>query len=259
MNKLVKKILSGAVAGAMVLSFAACSGSSSMTATEGKLVMATNAAFPPYEYVEGGEVVGIDAEIAQAIADKLGLELEIQDVDFDSIIAGVASGKYDMGMAGMTVTEERKQSVNFTTSYATGVQSVIIPDGSEITDIDTLLSGDYQIGVQKATTADIYLSDTPENGGVGTDRVTEYNNGADAVQALVTGKVDAVVIDNNPAEAFVAANPGLVILPTAYAEEEYAICVNLENQELLDAVNGALEELIADGTVDSIIAEYIHD
>lgn len=259
MNKLVKKILSASVACAMALSFVACSSSSSMTATEGVLVMATNAAFPPYEYVEGGAVVGIDAEIAQAIADKLGLTLEIQDVDFDAIIAGVASGKYDMGMAGMTITEERMQSVNFTTPYATGVQSVIVRVGSEITDIDTLLSGDYQIGVQKATTADIYLSDTPENGGVGVDRVTEYNNGADAVQALLADKVDAVVIDNNPAEAFVGANEGLVILPTAYAEEQYAICVNLQNQELLDAINGALEELIADGTVDSIIANYIHD
>ena len=175
------------------------------TIEEGKLIMATNAFFQPYEYHEGDNIVGIDPEIAKAVADKLGLELVIEDVEFDSIIAGVQAGKYDIGCAGMTVTEDRLKSVNFSTPYATGVQSVIVVEGSEITDVDTLLAGNYKVGIQTGTTGDIYMSDTPENGGVGEDRVERFAKGNDAVIALQSGKIDAVVIDNEPAKAFVAA------------------------------------------------------
>ena len=170
------------------------------TIEEGKLIMATNAFFPPYEYYEGEEIVGIDAEIAKAVADKLGLELVIEDVEFDSIIAGVQAGKYDIGCAGMTVTEDRLLSVNFSTSYATGVQAVIVLEGSEITDVDKLLEGDYKVGVQTGTTGDIYITDD-----IGEDRVERFAKGNDAVIALQSGKIDAVVIDNEPAKAFVAA------------------------------------------------------
>ncbi|MBQ2317925.1 MAG: transporter substrate-binding domain-containing protein [Lachnospiraceae bacterium] len=214
------------------------------------LIMATNATFPPYEYVENNEYEGIDIEIAQAIADELGLELVIEDVEFGSIIAGVESGKFDMGMAGMTVTEERLQNVNFSDTYATAVQSVIVPEGSTIASIDDL-SSDMKIGVQQDTTGDIYASD--DYG----DAVVRYKNGADAVQALVTGKVDCVIIDNEPAKAYVAANEGLVILDSAYAEEEYAICIAKENEELLTDINGALAKLKADGTIDAIVTKYI--
>lgn len=175
------------------------------TIEEGKLIMATNAYFQPYEYYEGDAIVGIDPEIAKAVADKLGLELVIEDVEFDSIIAGVQAGKYDIGCAGMTVTEDRLLSVNFSTPYATGVQSVIVVEGSEITDVDKLLSGNYKVGVQTGTTGDIYMSSSPEDGGVGEDRIERFAKGNDAVIALQSGKIDAVVIDNEPAKAFVAA------------------------------------------------------
>ena len=229
-----------------------------MTATEGVLVMATNAAFPPYEYVEGGNFVGIDVEIAGKIAEKLGMTLEIKDIEFGSIIGGVQTGKFDMGMAGMTVNAERLESVNFSTSYATGIQVVIVAEGSDITSLDDLKAdGSMKYGVQQDTTGDIYASDTVENGGYGADNVIRYKTGADAVQALVSGKVDAVIIDNEPAKSFVAANNGLKILDAEWAVEDYAICMAKENTQLLNAVNKALSELKADGTIDAIVAKYI--
>ena len=218
------------------------------------LVMGTNASFPPYEYYENNEIVGIDAEIAAAIAEKLGMELKIEDMDFKAIIPAVTEGKIDFGMAGMTVTEERLQSVNFSEAYATGIQAIIVKEDSEITSVDDLYAegAAWKIGVQDSTTGDIYCTDD-----FGEDRVSKYAVGADAVEALKTGKVDCVIIDNEPAKAYVAANEGLKILDGAYTEEEYAICVNLENTELLDKINGALKELIEDGTVADIIAKYI--
>ena len=219
------------------------------------LVMATNAEFPPYEFHEGDAIVGIDAEIAQAIADKLGMELKIEDVAFDSIIPGVQAGKYDMGMAGMTITKDRLQSVNFSDSYAKGVQVVIVKEDSDIKTIDDVQG--KKIGVQTSTTGDIYASDTVENGGFGEENVTKFENGAVAVQALVSGKVDCVIIDNEPAKSYVAANKGLKILDTNYVEEEYAICFNKNDTELQEKVNGALKELIADGTVKTIVDKYI--
>lgn len=177
---------------------------------EGKeeLVMATNAYFPPYEYYENNQIVGIDAEMAAAIADKLGMKLVIEDVDFGAIIGGVETGKYDMGMAGMTVSEDRLKSVNFSTPYATGVQVIIVAEGSEIANVDDLLNPDknYKVGVQQDTTGDIYLSSSYEDGGVGEDNVVRFKTGNEAVQALVTGKVDAVVIDQEPAKSYVATN-----------------------------------------------------
>ena len=177
------------------------------------LTMATNAAFPPYEYVENNQVVGIDAVVAALIADKLGMKLEISDMEFDSIIPSVISGKADMGMAGMTVTDERLESVNFTSSYATGIQVIIVPEDSDITSADDIVAmieegKNIQIGTQNATTGFIYASDTIENGGFGEDHVQAFNKGADAVAALTSGKLDCVIIDNEPAKAFVAANNG---------------------------------------------------
>lgn len=219
------------------------------------LVMATNAFFEPYEYYEGDEIVGIDAEVGKAIADKLGMDFEISDVDFDAIIPNVQSGKASMGMAGMTVTPDREKNVNFTRSYAKGIQVVIVPEDSEIASIDDMAG--KMIGVQQGTTGDIYCSDTVENGGFGEENVTRYNKGSDAVMALLSGKVDCVVIDNEPAKSFVAANEGLKILETAYTEEEYAICIAKDNEELLEKVDTALGELIDDGTVQKIVDKYI--
>jgi len=222
------------------------------------LKMGTNAAFPPYEFYddETGEIVGIDAEVAAAIAEKLGYELEIVDMEFSAIINAVVSGKIDFGMAGMTVTEERLQSVDFTTSYATGIQSVIVKEDSAITSVDDLFAegANNKVGVQLGTTGDIYCTGDIEEGGLGT--VERYNNGTDAVLALTAGKVDCVVIDNQPALKYVEANEGLKILDTQYAVEDYAICL-AKDSELTAKINAALEELIADGTVQAIIDKYI--
>lgn len=253
MKNLIKAISLTLVA-AMGFAFAGCSAKSKagMTVEDGVLTMATNAYFPPYEYYDGETIVGIDADIAAAVAEKLGLELVIEDVAFDSIIGGVQSGKYDIGCAGMTVTEERLQSVNFTTPYATGIQSIIVREGSDIVDIDTLVESGCMVGVQSGTTGDIYMTDE-----VGDERMDRYDKGNDAIIALTQGKVDAVVIDNQPALAFVEANEGLVILDTPYTVEDYAMAVNLENTELLEAINQALAELTEDGTIAAIIENYI--
>ena len=219
-------------------------------ADDNVIVMCTNASFPPYEFVENGEITGIDAEIAAKIAEKLGMTLKIEDMEFSALIPAVQSGLADFAMAGMTVNEERLQSVNFSTSYATGVQVVIIPEGSAIASLDDL--NGKKIGVQLATTGDIYATDD-----YGEENVEEYATGNDAVLALTQGKVDAVIIDNEPAKAYVAANEGLTILSTEYAVEDYAIAIAKENTELLDKVNAALAELIDDGVVTEIVNKYI--
>ena len=275
------KILTAILAVAMLLSLAACSSKTPSTESdvpatetpetaapeageaafttvnEGKLTMGTNAAFPPYEFYEGSNIVGIDAEIAGAIADKLGLELVIEDMEFDAIITAVQTGKIDIGLAGMTVTDERKEAVNFTSSYATGVQVVIVAEDSPIASVDDLFAegASHVIGVQRNTTGDLYTTWDLEDEGLAT--IDRYSKGAEAVMALKTGKVDCVVIDNEPAKAFVAENDGLKILDTEYAVEEYAAAVSKNNEALLTAIDTALQELIADGTVAEIIAKYI--
>lgn len=230
------------------------------TIEEGKLIMATNAQFPPYELVSDGEgfngtgFEGIDVEIASAIADKLGLELQIDDMDFDSALVAVQNDAADVVLAGLSYSEERDEVLDFTDSYATGVQVVIVKEGSDVT-MDNL--GEKMIGTQRGTTGYIYASDTPENGGYGEDHVSAYDNGATAVQALVNGQVDAVIIDEAPAKEFVAANEGLTILPGNWVEEQYCAAVNEGNTELLNAINTALNELMDDGTVQEILDKYI--
>ena len=228
------------------------------TVEAGKLHMATNAAFPPYEMIsDNGGFEGIDVEIATLIAQKLGLELVVDDMEFGSVITSVQGGKSDIAMAGLTVTEERKQNVDFTESYATGVQVIIVPEGSDIQTVDDL-ANNKMIGVQDGTTGYIYCSSPVEDGGYGEDHVTSYPNGAMAIEALKGGKVDAVVIDNEPAKAFVQANAGLKILDTEYIVENYAIGISKDNNGLRDAVNNALKELIADGSVKLIVDKYIN-
>ena len=220
------------------------------TVEAGKLTMATNAAFPPYEMTtDAGEFEGIDIEAAQAIADKLGLELQIDDMDFDAALLSVQQGKADIVMAGVTVTDERKAVMDFSDSYATGIQSIIVPEGSDIASPDDLAG--KKIGTQRGTTGYIYCSDD-----FGDENVVAYDDGLTAVQALNNGQVDAVVIDNAPAQEFIAANPGLKILDTSYAEEDYAIGM-AKNSPLEDAVNSVLEELKADGTLQAIVDKYI--
>ena len=290
----MKKVISTVLALGMALSLAACGGSSDSAATsaassaasaaseaavsetaesaaaestaadsaeaadadmvlveEGKLHMATNAAFPPYEMTtDDGGFEGIDVEVATAIAEKLGLELVVDNMDFSSVITAVQGGKSDIAMAGMTVNEERKQNVDFTDTYANAVQVIIVKEDSDIATVDDL--DGKMIGVQQGTTGHIYCEDD-----YGADHVTAYDTGATATQALLTGKVDAVVIDSEPAKAYVAENDGLKILDTEYANEEYAIGIGKENAGLYNAVNDALKELIDDGTVQSIVDKYI--
>ncbi len=221
------------------------------TVTDGVLTLGTNVSFPPYEYYDGDTPTGIDIEIATAVAEKLGLKLEVVDMDFGSIITSVQQGKIDCSFAGMTVTEERKQNVNFTQSYSTGVQAIIVPEGSDIKTADDLKNADL-IGVQESTTGHIYCSDD-----FGEDHVVAYTNGATAVQALVSGKVDCVVIDEQPAKNYVEANEGLKILDTAYVTEDYAACVSKDNEALLSAMDEAITELKEDGTIQSILDKYI--
>lgn len=253
--KILKKLSAAALAVLMLAAFAGCGGQKGMTVEEGKLIMATNAEFPPYEYKEGDKIVGIDAEVAQLIADKLDLELEIADIDFDSIVPGVQTGKYDIGMAGMTVNEERKEKVNFSDSYAKGVQVVIVKEDSDIKSIDDLEG--KKIGAQQGTTGYIYASDTPENGGYGEENVIGYASGALAIEGLKNGKVDCVIIDNEPAKAYVAANDGLKILDTEFANEDYAICFSKSNTELQEKVNKALKELKDSGEFQKVVDKYI--
>ena len=266
-----RSFLAAAGLTAAALALTACGGSASSTASStassaasstsaaaelttveaGKLTMATNATFPPYEMTtDSGEIEGIDVDTAKAIAEKLGLELQIDDMDFDAALLSVQQGKADIVMAGVTVTDERKAVMDFSDSYATGIQSIIVPEGSDITSPDDLAG--KKIGTQRGTTGYIYCSDD-----FGDDAVVVYDDGLTAVQALNNGQVDAVVIDNAPAKEFVAANPGLVLLDTSYAEEDYAIGMAKGNTALEDAVNAALEELKADGTLQSIVDKYI--
>ena len=243
----MKKVLLLVLAVAMVfMIFAACG-------KKDQLVMATNAEFPPYEYHEGDDIVGIDAEIAQAIADKMGVELVIEDMAFDSIITAVQSGKADIGLAGMTVTEDRLESINFSDTYATGKQVIIVAEDSDIASAD-----DFEgktIGVQGSTTGDLYV--TWDYVDEGLAQIERYNKGMDAVMALLQGKVDAVVIDNEPAKVFVEQNEGLVILETEYVIEDYAAAISKDNDELLAQVNEALAELKESGELQAIVDKYI--
>ncbi len=251
MKKLIK-IASLILAICLVFSLAACgTADTGSDGSEKKLVMGTNAAFPPYEFVnDKNEIVGIDAEIAAAVAEKLGYELEIKDMEFDSLLTAVQSGAIDFALAGMTVNDERKLTVDFSDTYATGVQVVIVPENSAIKTVDDLTG--KKIGVQAGTTGDIYCTDD-----FGQDMVKQYNNGALAVAALKNGQVDCVVIDNEPAKNFVKANEGLKILDTEYAVEDYAAAISKENKQLQEDFNKALKELKDEGKIAEIIEKYI--
>ena len=251
----MKKILICAFLLCIALTFIACG----QTKDENVLILATNANFPPYESVdEEGNYIGIDIEASKLIAEKLGMTLQVENMDFDSIIPSVATGKCDIGMAGLTVTDERKKSVSFSDTYATGVQVVIVKDGSPITTVDDLYAEgvSYKVGVQLSTTGDIYFSDDIDNNNT-TCSIERFKNGADAVLALSNGQIDCVIIDNEPAKSFVRSNTGLHILDSEYTNEDYAICTSLENTELLEKINAALKELTEDGSLKKIIDKYI--
>lgn len=255
MKKFIAIMLAVLMLGALCVGCGSSADNALNTVEPGKLIMSTNAAFPPYEMTtDDGGFEGIDVEIATAIAEKLGLELIVDDMDFDAAQLAVQQGKSDLCMAGLSVTEDRKLVMDFSQTYATGVQVVIVKEGSDVT-MDNL--GEMMIGTQRGTTGYIYASDTPDNGGYGEDHVIAYDNGITAVQALINGQVDCVIIDNAPAQEFVSVNPGLTLLEGEWVVEDYAIGLNKDNTELNEAINNALAELIADGTVQSIIDKYI--
>ena len=273
----MKKLVAVLLAGMMCVSLAACGGKKAdetaadttaaattettetteaadgafTTVADGVLTVGTNATFPPYEYKDGDDIVGIDADIAQALADKLGLKMEMIDMEFGALITAIQSGKIDVALAGMTATEERKQNVDFTDSYATGVQVIIVKEGSDIASVDDL-ANDKIIGVQEGTTGHLYCSDD-----YGEDHVIAYTSGATAIQALLQNKVDCVVIDQQPAKEFVEANEGLKILDSEYTVENYAVAVSKDNPALTEALNKAMQELKDDGTIQSILDKYI--
>lgn len=247
MKKLTAVLLTVGVAASMAL--AGCGSKKESLDEKDTLVMATNAEFPPYEYYDGNTIIGIDAEIAQAICDELGKELVIEDMAFDSIITAVTSGKVDFGAAGMTITPEREKNVLFTDTYAQASQVVIVKEGSDIKTPDDVAG--KKIGVQLGTTGDIYASDLEDT------TVERYNKGFEAVQSLLTDKIDCVIIDQEPAKVFVEQNEGLVILEEHFTDEEYAIAVAKDNEELQEAINGALASLKESGKLDEIINKYI--
>lgn len=251
----MKKLLSIILAGAMILSLFACGSKKAKidtTSVSTTLVMATNAEFPPYEFKEANEFKGIDVEVSKKIAEKLGTTIEILDIAFDSIIPSVVSGKADFGMAGMTVTEDRKQSVDFSDTYQTAVQAVIVPADSDIATIDDLAG--KKIGVQLGTTGDIYCTDD-----FGDENISRYPKIVDGVQAMKSGAIDACVIDDQVAKAVVAQDEGaFTILPTPYAEEEYAIAVKKGNTDLLNKINAALKEMKDSGELAAIVSKYIN-
>ncbi|MCI9355210.1 MAG: basic amino acid ABC transporter substrate-binding protein [Firmicutes bacterium] len=268
MKKHLKTIFAFAMAATMIFAAAGCGSSPEPTSdeqnvqsTEGEeeaeapsesgdtLIMATNAEFPPYEFYEGGDVVGIDVEIARAVAESMGKELHVEDMAFDSIIPALLSGKADIGAAGMTVTEDRKASVDFTDTYVKASQVIIVKaDNTEITGADSVEG--KVIGVQLGTTGDLYASDV-------TDTVERYNKGFEAVQALSQGKIDAVIIDDQVAKALAADNADVKVLDEPFTEEEYAIAVKKDNTELVEQINTALKELKESGKLQEIVDKYI--
>ena len=250
----MKKILSVILASLMVLSLFACGNNQSSQNGQKvkKLIMCTNATFPPYEYKDGNEFKGIDVEVAKIIGEKLGCEVEILDIEFDALIPAVMSGKADFAMAGMTVTEDRKQNINFSETYQKAVQAIIVPDDSPIKTIDDM--NGKKVGVQSGTTGDIYCS-----GDFGEENVVRYSKIPDAMLALKTKKIDVVVVDDQVAKTLVETNgEGYKILDTPYAEEEYAIGINKNNTELLNNINQVIKEIKSNGQLKTIVDKYIN-
>jgi len=209
----------------------------------GKLVMLTNAAFPPYEYLgSDNKPAGVDVDIAQAIADQIGVELEVVDMDFDGLIPALTGGKGDMIAAGLTVTDERKESVDFSDTYADATQLIIISaDNTDIASVDAL--NGKNIGVQLGTTGDIYASD------IEGATVSQYKSGLEAAMDLKNGKLDAVILDQLPAQNIVASNEGLKVIDEPFKDEQYAIAVKKGDEAFLKVINEVIKKLQDEGKV----------
>lgn len=244
----MSKILTIVLAALMVVAcFAACSEKAEEKG-DNVLSMATNAEFPPFEYLEGDKIVGADVEIAYAIADKLGMELEIANIDFDAALTGAATGKYDMAVAGITANDDRRKNMNFSDNYYTASQAIIVLADSEIA-VAADLEG-KKVSCQEGTTGEQFLLD-------GGYDIQSYKTGAEAVTALTSGKVDAVVIDDAVARALSAKKDGATkVLDEALTKEAYAIALEKGNDVLTEKINGALAELKEEGKLAEIFEKY---
>ncbi len=248
-NKIISVVL---VAMMMVASLAGCGNSSSSKET---LVVGTNAAFPPFEYIgDDGNPDGFDVALIKAIGEKIGMDVQIQDMEFDSLVSSIG-GKIDVAIAGMTVTEERQKTVDFSDPYYEAVQAVIVPKGSSIATAEDLKN--CKIGVQLGTTGE-FIADEIEGA-----EVSAYNKAIDAVNDLNNGRLDLVIVDKNPAAVFGTqyADQVDVIDGSAFdfEAEFYAIALPKGNTELAEKINNAIAELKKDGTYDSLIAKYIEE
>lgn len=266
----MKKFLAMALAAVMVLGVAGCGSSSdekteententeqtggTTEGTDGVIKMGVSADFPPFESYADDAVtfVGFDIDLMQEICNRLGMELQIKDMNFDAIVTAVQTGKLDVGVSGITITDERKESVAFSDPYFVASQSILVPKDSPITSYEDLVNGDYTAGVQLGTTGDIMASEKISG------RVSQYEKYGDALAALLAGKNDCMVLDTGVADAFAAAND-LVVVGTfgeATDSENYGIAIAKENTELLEKVNGALAEMKEDGFIDELTAKY---
>lgn len=219
-----------------------------------ELVMGTNAAFPPFEYIggaNGDEVVGFDVEIAKAIAKKAGKTLRIEDMEFDTLLTALDAGKVDFTIAGMTITDEREKSVDFSQPYYEATQAVIIRKDNGAIKSKADLDG-KKISVQLGTTGNEVAKDFTAD-----SNIVAFNTGFEAVMELKNGKVDLMIIDEQPAQNFIKQNPELTILPMDFDAEYYGIAVKTGNSKLLDIINKTLEEIQTDGTYDKLISEYM--
>lgn len=250
-------ILASVLAAAMV--FGGCANneggnSSSSESSQGssskeQLIMATEAGFAPYEYYEGNNVVGVDVDIAKAIADELGMELVIADMEFAAINPALESGKADIGIAGMSITPERLEEVDFSKEYATSEQVILVKEGSDITKPEDLHG--KAVGVQLGTTADLYISEEMPD-----VTLQQYNKYMEAAQDLKNGRINAIVMDKLPAQQLLAENTDLVMLEDVLFTDTYAIAVKKGNTELLDKINPIIDQLIADGKIDEFTLNH---
>lgn len=218
------------------------------------LVMGTNAEFPPFEFVDGGEIKGIDVDFAKAICKELGYELVIENLDFDTLLNALDSKKVDFVAAGMTVTPDREEQANFTITYYKAKQVLIVKEDSNIQSIEDLVG--KRIGVQSGTTGQ-YIAEDEIEGAKDNDLITGYSAGSLAVKAVENGQIDAVIIDNLPAQEFVKKNEGLKIVDGLFEDEEYAMAFNKKDEELLKKFNEAMQKLIDDGTLQEIVDKYM--
>lgn len=241
----MKKVVALLMACVLVLAFAACGQSNTLT-------MVTNAEFPPFEYMEGDQFVGADIEIAQAIAEIMGKELEITNIDFDAALSGVATGKYDVAVAGITATEERMKNMNFSDAYYVASQAIVVRADSDIKGAADL--NGKAISCQEGTTGELYLNENAEANGY---TVQAFKTGAEGITALTTGKVDALVIDNEVAKALSGKQEGkTVVLDEALTKEEYAIALKKGNDALTAEINAALQQLKDSGKLAEIFDKY---